>query len=172
MKLILLIGSFFLFSTVYDITLPAANGDTIKMSDFKGKMVLVVNIASQSSYVDQLRGLDSLYIQHKDKLVIIACPSNSFGHEPLSDSEISSLLLKKYNIHFLVGGMTPVTGDTRSPLYQWLGEVSRNGVSENTVAGDFQKYLISPEGKLIGFFAGEITPDNALLHAAISGEVR
>lgn len=171
MKLLVLISCFFLFPGIYDLELSMSNGETIKMSDFKGKMVLVVNTASGSRLVSQLSGLESLYQKYKDRLVIIACPSNSFGHEPLNDKEIAKLMQENYNVHFLLAAKTDVAGSSRSAIYKWLGEIRQNGVEENTVAGDFHKYLINKDGKLVGFFAGQVLPDDALLNAAILEEV-
>lgn len=169
MNLFAYLLSAILYTGIYSFQIPAADGGTINLADHQGKRILIVNIASGSKLVSQLNGLEALHQLHKDSLTIIAVPSNSFGKEPLTDAEISTLLKTTYDVHFLIAAKANVTGSTKIPLYGWLGEYVQNGVTDNPAIGDFQKYLVGKDGSLIGFFAGSVDPSDELFLQAITG---
>ena len=158
MKLYLYITCLLIATGIYEFTIPAISGGTIKLKDYKGKKMLIVNIATGSRFASQLSNLEALYQQHKDSLVIIAVPSNSFGKEPLSNQEIQRELTSKYNTHFLVAAKSVVSGATRIPLYKWLTSAEQNGVVDNPVNADFQKFLINNSGHLVGIFSSTTDP--------------
>ncbi|HKK42681.1 MAG TPA: glutathione peroxidase [Bacteroidales bacterium] len=135
----------------YDYQLKDINGKTYKMSDLKGKKVLIVNTATQCSLSPQFSGLEQLYKDNSDKLVVIAVPSNDFGDkEPGSDNEIKNYVEKHYDVTFPVMAKTSVKGEDENPLYKWLTEKKLNGVMDTKVAWNYQKYMIDENGKLVG----------------------
>lgn len=155
------------FTNIYEYTVPAASGGTFRLNDYKGKKMLIVNIATGSRFSSQLTALETLYQRHKDSLVVIAIPSNTFGKEPLNDLEIGQQLTDKYNAHFLVAAKSIVSGATQLPLYKWLTSANENGVVDNPVTADFQKFLINNDGQLVGIFSANAEPLGAELENAI-----
>ena len=166
----------FLFSfcltgqSVYEFSIPAANGiDTISLSGYAGKQILIVNTALESNYTYQLTGLAQLSQTYGDSLVIIAVPSNSFGNEPNNDSAIQYQLAHIFNIQFPVAAKSAVAGTDALPLYQWLNQKILNGSVDNIVTSDFTKYLINSSGQLTGIFSPEVEPMSSVLQDAIKG---
>lgn len=151
----------------YDLKIKSVAGNTINLSDYKNKTVLIVNTALNSIDVSQLQQLENLYQQYKGKgLIIIAVPSNDFLNEPKPGNEIA--ILYKNAVSFVVAEKSTVTGANISSLYKWLSQKSENGSISNDVKRDFQKFLISKEGKLVGVFSGKVNPANDVLRNAIN----
>jgi glutathione peroxidase len=169
MSLLIFVSSIFtLFTSFYDHSLQGINGTTINLNNYRGKKVLVVNIASGSSQVEQLAGLESLYQQHKDSLIVIAVPSNSFGKEPLDNQAIHQQLTATYSVHFLIATKSEVTGPSMLPLYQWLNSSIANGTMDTPVIGDFQKILVNGQGQIVGVFAHSEDPMGEMMQRAIT----
>ena len=152
----------------YDYTLPSPDGSSLPLSRYKGKKVMIINIASASRYSFQLDSLETLYEKYHDNLTIIAVPSNSFLHEPLDDAGIQQLIAT-HHISFPVTARSVVTGATRLPLYEWLAKKDLNSIVDYAVLGDFQKVLISPEGKIVGMFSGATNPMDIYVQEAVAG---
>jgi len=145
--------------SIYDIKLKALNGDIITLSDYKGKYILFVNVASECGFTGQYDDLQKLYDQHKDKLMIIGTPCNQFGgQEPGTAIEIQSFCKKNYGVTFLLTEKLDVKGDNQHPLYRWLTNKSKNGISNSTVKWNFQKYLIDKNGELIDYYYSITNP--------------
>jgi len=145
--------------SIYDIKLKALNGDIITLSDYKGKYILFVNVASECGFTGQYDDLQKLYDQHKDKLMIIGAPCNQFGgQEPGTAIEIQSFCKKNYGVTFLLTEKLDVKGDNQHPLYRWLTNKSKNGISNSTVKWNFQKYLIDKNGELIDYYYSITNP--------------
>lgn len=156
-------------ATIYDFKIDALTGGTIDFSQYKGKKILVVNTASQCGYTPQYEGLEKLYEQHKDKLVIVGVPSNDFGQqEPGSNEEISTFCKKNYGVTFPMAAKVDVKGDNIAPLYQWLTQKSHNHFMDSEVKWNFQKYLLDENGKLVAVFYSKTTPDSPELLEAIN----
>ncbi|AXY74408.1 glutathione peroxidase [Paraflavitalea soli] len=169
MNLWLYITHLILFAGIYDFTIPSATGDVININDYRGKKILIVNIATSSHFASQLGNLETLYQRHKDSLTIIAIPSNSFTKEPLSDQQIQETLKNKYHTHYLVAAKSTVSGYTQLPLYKWLTQIENNGVVNNPVNADFQKFLINKKGAIVGIFSSTTDPlakelENAIIN--------
>jgi len=156
-----------LLTGIYTYSIPASGGGTIDIANYKGKKILIVNIASNSKYAPQLSLLEELYQKHKDSLVIIAVPSNSFTKEPLSDQQIKERLLNQYHVSYLIAAKSSVSGALQLPLYKWLTLAEKNGVVNNPVTGDFQKFLINGKGSLVGIFSPDTDPLATELQNAI-----
>lgn len=142
----------------YELQIRDAQGSEIDLTAFKGKRVLVVNIASSSDQANQLHALQQLYQQHSDSLIILGVPSNNFGNEPLADSVVVGHLQQQYGITFIITERMSVAGPSQHSLYQWLTMETKNGAASSTVYGDFQKYLVGKNGELVGVFGSSVLP--------------
>ncbi len=147
----------------YDFAIPSLVGDSsINMASFKGKKVLIVNVASKCGYTPQYKDLETLNKQMGDKLVIIGCPSNQFlGQEPGTATEIAEFCSLTYGVSFRMTQKMDVIGKNQHPLYQWLTQKSQNNVSDNTVSWNFNKFLIDENGNLIKHFGSKVNPMSA-----------
>ncbi|HEV2481496.1 MAG TPA: glutathione peroxidase [Puia sp.] len=143
---------------IYQFSVTGIDGKVIHFSDFKGKHMLLVNIASGSPYANQIPHLEQLYEQLKDSLVVIAFPSNDFGNEPADDATLKNLLSSQYNVRFLIAAKGPVSGTGQPGLFNWLANGSLNGTMSHPVQADFQKYLINANGQVVAFFMPFVDP--------------
>lgn len=155
------------FISFYTLSFKSNTGNTIPFSNYQGKKVLLVNIATQSPNANQIAELESLYQQYSDSLIIVAFPSNDFGNESGTNESIATSLEANYHIHFILAEKTNVSGTGKSELYQWLSDQSLNGMLNSEVKKDFYKYLINSEGRLIGIFSDEVSPLSNTLQSAI-----
>jgi glutathione peroxidase len=143
----------------YDFTITDINSKELKLNTLKGKYVLCVNVASKCGYTKQYAQLQELADHYKDKLVIIGFPCNQFGwQEPGTESEILTFCQKNYGVTFPLSQKIDVKGSDQAPIYQWLTNQTLNGESKHSVKWNFHKFLVSPEGKLIGNFSSSVTP--------------
>jgi len=146
-------------STVYDFSITCIDGKEINLEDYKGKKMLLVNVASKCGYTSQYEGLQTLYEQNIENLVIIGLPCNQFMHqEPGTNKEIKAFCTKNYGVTFPITEKVNVKGDKIHPLYSWLTRKELNGVEESKVKWNFQKYLIDEEGKLVQVFGSKVEP--------------
>jgi glutathione peroxidase len=140
------------------------------MSQYQGKKILLVNIASESPEAAvQIPQLEQLYQQYKDSLVVIGFPSNDFGNEPRTNEELKMLMQLTYHAAFPMAarmGVKDSTGNTH-PLYSWLQHKSANGVMDVHISKDFQKILIDNNGSVIGFFGSRVLPMSNTIQNAI-----
>jgi len=140
-------------TSIYTIGLTSISGEQINLSDYKGKKILFVNVASKCGFTDQYDGLQKLYDTYKDKLVIIGLPCNQFGEqEPGNTSEIQSFCRLNYGVEFPLTEKIHVKGEQQHPLYSWLTEKTKNGRMDSSVKWNFQKYLIDENGRLVDVF--------------------
>lgn len=166
----LLIGLMLVASTsIYTVHFTTIDGNDHSFSLYEGKKVLIVNIATGASRVDQLAGLEQLYQQYHDSLVVIGFPSNSFGHESRSNAEIQAFCESQYGVSFPLSGKVDVKGENMASIYQWFAHSSENGVMDAAVIGDFQKFLVDKNGALIGVFSPLISPMDSTIQNAITG---
>lgn len=166
--LIFFVGALFFYeSSIYSYRAPAIDGSSIDFNNYRGKKIFLVNVATGSVYASQLPALEQLYQQHKDSMVIMGFPSNSFGNEPLSDAQIESSLRNTYGITFPLAAKQVVIGDSAHAVYKWLTSKEENGVLKSRVRGDFQKYLLNSQGKLVGIFDTATSPLSARIQTAI-----
>ena len=144
----------------YDLSIKSIDGKTtLNMSQFKGKMVLCVNVASKCGYTPQYEGLQKLYDAHKDHLVIIGFPCNQFlGQEPGSSEEIASFCKKNFGVTFPLTEKIDVKGTAQHPVYQWLSNKETNGKQDITVKWNFGKFLINEKGEFVEYFASGVEP--------------
>jgi glutathione peroxidase len=129
------------------------------MSDYKGKYVLCVNVASKCGYTYQYEELQQLQDQYKENLVVIGFPCNQFlSQEPGTAEEIREFCTKNYGVQFPLSEKLDVKGTKQHPVYQWLTSKQLNGVSDDEVKWNFHKYLISPNGKWLQAFSSKVKP--------------
>jgi len=145
--------------SIYQTSINDINGRTIEFSKYKGKKILIVNVASKCGYTRQYADLQKLYEQYSDKLVIIGVPCNQFlNQEPGTNEEIKSFCTKNYGVTFPITEKVNVKGNDIHPLYKWLTQKEFNGVIDSKVKWNFQKYLIDEKGKLVVVFESKVKP--------------
>ena len=121
----------------------------------------MVNTASKCGYTPQYEGLEKVYEQYKDKLVIIGFPCNQFGgQEPGTNEEIVSFCKKNYGVTFPLADKIDVKGENTAAIYQWLTQKSKNGVLEASISWNFNKFLLDENGKMMAYFPSNIKPDS------------
>ena len=151
--------------TFYDIKVKDIEGNMVDLSKYKGKKVLVVNVASKCGYTPQYKKLEKLYKNYKDSnLVILGFPCNDFNEqEPGTEKEIKTFCTKNYGVTFPMMAKIKVLGDDMEPLYKWLQRKSENGVQDNDVKWNFNKFMISEEGEFQGYLPSQVEPDNQII---------
>ena len=155
-------------SSVYEISLNKISGESFKLSDYKGKKVLIVNTASKCGYTSQYGDLEKLYQEYKDKLEIVGMPCNQFmGQEPGKNSEISAFCKKNYGVTFTLLEKGYVKGSNQHPLYSWLTKKEKNGVDDYKITWNFNKFLLDEDGKLIGYFGSGVSPTSEKITSLI-----
>jgi glutathione peroxidase len=151
-----------------DFVVKDIDGKDFDLAQLKGKVVLIVNVASKCGYTPQYAGLEKLYEANKDAgLVIVGFPANNFkGQEPGNNDEIKQFCTSKYNVTFPMMSKISVKGDDKHPLYQLLtGE-------KGEVTWNFNKFLIGRDGKLIEHFDSKAKPDDEKLTGAIENALK
>ena len=148
-------------STVYDFSMPRLNGKDEDLSDYKGKVLLVVNTASKCGFTPQFEGLEKLYADLKDKgLAVLGFPCNQFGgQEPGSSEEIQEFCTVNYGINFPIFEKVDVKGEDAHPLFKYLTSEKKGLLGSESIKWNFTKFLINKEGKPIARFAPNTTPE-------------
>ncbi|WGD34841.1 glutathione peroxidase [Olleya sp. YS] len=148
--------------SIYDIEINSLQGKTINLKTFKGKHILFVNVASKCGFTSQYKDLQELHEAHNDKLQIIGVPCNQFGNqEPGDANTIEEFCEVNYGVLFLITEKIDVKGNKQHPLYEWLTQKQKNGVSNSKVKWNFQKYLVNPEGQLVDYFYSMTNPNSS-----------
>ncbi|MGB5238981.1 MAG: glutathione peroxidase [Flavobacteriaceae bacterium] len=147
--------------SLYDIEINTLEGPALRFSEFKGKHLLFVNVASQCGFTRQYKALQSLSEEYKDELVVIGIPCNQFGNqEPGDASDIRSFCDVRFGVTFPLTEKVKVKGPGQHPLYQWLTDKNLNGKKSSSVRWNFQKYLVDKEGKLVDVFYSTTSPSS------------
>jgi glutathione peroxidase len=155
--------------TVYDFTLNSIDGQPAPLATFKGKVVLLVNVASRCGYTPQYKALESVYEKYKDRgLVIVGIPANNFGsQEPGTNQEIKTFCTAKYHVTFPMMAKVSVKGSDKTPLYQFLTDKTANPQTGGEIEWNFTKFLVGPDGRVITRFESAVEPDSSEVTAAI-----
>lgn len=145
---------------IYELSIKSLDGTKdIKLSEFKGKKILFVNVASECGYTKQYEDLQKLHEKFKDNLVLIGLPCNQFGgQEPGSAEEIQTFCKKNYGVTFLLTEKIEVKGDKQHPIYQWLTKETENGKGNYEVGWNFNKFLVNENGELMAYFGSRTKP--------------
>lgn len=146
--------------SIYDYEVKLNNGDTVKLENYKGKKMLLVNTASDCIYTRQYEMLQSLWEQNKDRLVVIGFPANDFGaQEQGTDEEIAKFCSMNYGVTFpLSHKSTVIHDDEQHPVFQWLTQKDKNGWNEQPPSWNFAKYLVDERGQLVAYFEPAVAP--------------
>jgi glutathione peroxidase len=169
MKILLALSLFlssFSSSSIYDYKIKALDSDQeIDLSSFKGKKILIVNVASKCGYTPQYEDLQKLSMQYDDKLVVLGFPCDQFaGQELDSELEIKQFCTTEFHVTFPMTTVIDVKGKDQHPIYKWLTEKSMNGVGDYSVSWNFNKFLIDENGNLLEYFSSKVKPmDEAIL---------
>lgn len=139
--------------SIYDISINSLDGKPISLSDFKGKKILFVNVASECGFTNQYKELQSLSDNFSDKLVVIGSPCNQFGkQEPGNASQIQEFCELNFGVTFLLTEKIAVKGSQQHPLYHWLTSKKLNGRKSSSVKWNFQKYLVDENGNPMDYY--------------------
>ena len=155
--------------SVYEFKMKALMGnEEIALSKYKGKKIVILNVASACGYTPQYADWEAFYKQHKGKVVVLGFPANNFGgQEPGSSEKIATFCQKNYGVTFPLFEKIDVVGEKQAPLYKWLTTKSMNGWNEQVPGWNFCKYVVDENGKLTHFFASGIKPGDAGFKRAV-----
>ena len=156
-------------SSIYDFTMKSIDGQKVSLSAYRGKVVMLVNVASKCGFTPQYSALESVYEKYKDKgLVIVGVPANNFGQqEPGTDDEIKKFCSNKYNVSFPMMSKVSVLGDDKTPLYVFLTDKATDPGFAGDIKWNFTKFLFDRNGKPVARFEPATTPDSPQVVAAI-----
>ncbi|MHB8904755.1 MAG: glutathione peroxidase [Melioribacteraceae bacterium] len=156
---------------INNIVVKDMNGKEVNLADYKGKVLLIVNVASKCGYTPQYEGLETIYNKYKEKgFEILAFPCNDFGgQEPGTNEEIKTFCSSKYNVTFKLFDKIKVLGDERSPLYARL--INNNVTEKGDVKWNFEKFLIDKNGNIVSRFRSKVKPESEEITKAIESEL-
>lgn len=157
---------------ISDITVKDMDGKDVKLSGYRGKVLLIVNVASKCGFTKQYKGLEAMYEKYRNKgFEILAFPCNDFGgQEPGSNEEIKEFCSLNYGVSFRLFDKIKVLGDEKSPLYARLTDNDVTGKSD--IRWNFEKFLISKDGEIIERFESKVTPEDERLNSMIDSELK
>ena len=140
----------------HDFTIESISGETINLSDYKSKVVLLVNTASKCGFTPQYSGLQKIYERYKDDgLVVLGVPTNDFNQELSKESDVKEFCEIRFGVEFPMSSIQPIRGENAHPIYKWIQ-------SNVSVIGqprwNFHKYLIGKDGKIINWFSSMTSP--------------
>jgi len=158
--------------SVYDFTLNSIDGQPTPLGTYKGKVLLVVNVASRCGYTPQYSALESVYEKYKDRgLVIVGVPANNFGaQEPGTNQEIKTFCTRKYNVQFPMMSKVSVKGSDMTPLYQYLTDSGQNPQTGGEIKWNFTKFMVDRNGKVVQRFEPAVTPEQ--MDAAVAAALK
>ena len=147
-------------STIHNYSIESLNRDSeISLSEYTGKKILIVNVASKCGFTPQYKDLQKLYELYSDKLVVLGIPCNQFlRQEPGSEALIAEFCSSNYGVTFPMTTKVDVKGKDQHPIYKWLTQKELNGKGDYKVSWNFNKFLIDEEGNLIEYFASGVNP--------------
>lgn len=156
-------------SSIYDFTMKDIDGKDVKLSSFKGKALMVVNVASKCGYTSQYEQLEAVYKRFKDRgFVVLGFPANNFmGQEPGTEAEIKEFCSTKYGVTFPMFSKISVTGADQHPLYGYLTNKATNPDFAGDISWNFNKFIIDRNGKVTARFASKDKPDAENVISAI-----
>jgi len=154
---------------VLEFTLNSIDGKPAPLSEYKGKVVLIVNVASNCGFTPQYEGLEAVYRKYKDQgFVVLGFPANNFGgQEPGTNEEIKTFCTRKYSVTFPMYSKISVKGDDKAPLYQFLTDKQAHPETGGEIKWNFTKFLVGKDGKVIARFESPVKPESPEVTAAI-----
>ena len=159
--------------TIYDHDVKALDGSAADLSDHQGEALLIVNVASKCGLTPQYEGLERIHEQYKDRgFSVLGFPCNQFmGQEPGSAEEIATFCSTTYGVTFPLFEKIEVNGDNQDPLYAELEKTPDAEGHSGDVRWNFEKFLVSPQGEVVGRFAPQVEPEAPELVTAIEGQL-
>jgi glutathione peroxidase len=159
--------------SIFDVQIGKLQGEPLDLADFKGKAVLVVNVASRCGLTPQYTGLENLQKQYGDRgFTVLGVPCNQFaGQEPGTADEIDTFCSTTYGITFPITEKVDVNGQKRHPLYQQLTDTPDADGAAGDIQWNFEKFLVSPDGEVVNRFRPPVDPESAEVTAAIEAVV-
>jgi len=160
-------------SGLYSFTLNSIDGNPAPLASYKGKVVLIVNVASQCGYTPQYSALESIYEKYKSQgFVILGFPANNFGaQEPGTNEEIKTFCARKYNVTFPMYAKISVKGSDQAPLYSYLTKETGSGIA-GEIKWNFTKFLVDRNGNVVQRFEPAVTPDSQEMTSAIESRLK
>jgi len=155
--------------SVYEFTMKDIDGKDIKLNQYKGDVVMIVNTASKCGYTPQYEGLEKIYEEYKDKgFVILGFPANNFmGQEPGTEKEIKEFCTLKYHVSFPMFSKISVKGEDQHPLYSFLTNKESDPEFAGDITWNFNKFLVDKKGTIVARFSSKDTPESDTVTAAI-----
>jgi len=155
--------------SIYDFTMKSIDGKPVSLSEYHGKVLLLVNVASKCGFTPQYAGLEALYEKYKNQgLVIVGVPANNFaGQEPGTNEEIKKFCSNKYNVTFPMMAKVSVLGPDKTPLYVFLTDKSTDPQLAGDIKWNFTKFLFDRNGKPVARFEPDVTPDSPQVTSAV-----
>lgn len=145
--------------SIHQFKVTGIEGEEIDFAQFKGKKIMVVNVASECGFTPQYQQLQELYEEFQDKLMIVGFPSNDFGgQEPGTNEEIRAFCTLRYGVDFPLTAKITIKGSNMHPVYQWLTQKTQNAVADSEVHWNFHKYLLDESGHLVKSFPSVVSP--------------
>jgi glutathione peroxidase len=159
--------------SIFDVQIGQLQGEPLDLADFKGKAVLVVNVASKCGLTPQYTGLENLQKEYGDRgFTVLGVPCNQFaGQEPGTADEIEQFCSTTYGITFPITEKVDVNGQKRHPLYQQLTETPDADGAAGDIQWNFEKFLVSPEGDVVKRFRPPVDPESAEVTSAIEAVI-
>ena len=155
-------------TSVYDFTVKSIDGKDVKLSQYKGKKLLIVNTASECGFTPQYKELEELYKKHGDKVTVLGFPANNFGgQEPGTEAQIATFCEKNYGVTFPLFSKVSVKGVDTAPLFKFLADKTQNGAVADAPNWNFCKYLVDEKGHVLKFYKSDVTPLSSALLADI-----
>ncbi len=156
-------------ASIYDFTMKDIDGKDVKLSDYRGKTLLIVNVASRCGYTPQYEGLERVYEKYKGKgLVILGFPANNFGsQEPGSNQEIKTFCSTTYGVSFPMFAKISVKGADKHPFYAYLTDKETDPQFAGEIGWNFAKFVVNKEGQIVARFASSDEPESEKVKNAI-----
>ncbi|MBP6794836.1 MAG: glutathione peroxidase [Saprospiraceae bacterium] len=154
---------------LYDFKIKSLTDESIiDLSTYRGKKVIILNVASECGYTPQYANWQKFHEAHGDKVIVLGFPSNDFGaQEPGDNKQIASFCQKNYGVTFQLFDKITVKGENKHPLYKWLSTKELNGWNEKEPSWNFCKYVVNEKGELTNYFGSKVLPTDEVFLAAI-----
>jgi glutathione peroxidase len=156
----------------HDLKTTLGSGEDLPFDTFKGKMVLLVNTASDCGYTPQYEGLQRLQERYRDRLAVVGFPANDFKQQEQGDNrEIAAFCKRNYGVDFpLAAKSSVVSGHTQHPVFRWLSDRSLNGWNDRPPVWNFTKYLVDGKGRLVGVLEPSVDPEGPEMTALLDAD--
>ncbi|MDZ4350308.1 MAG: glutathione peroxidase [Xanthomonadaceae bacterium] len=158
---------------IYDFTVTTLEGKPQPLADFRGKTLLIVNVASKCGFTPQYTGLEKLWQSYRERgLVVLGFPCDQFGHqEPGGAEEIRNFCSTEYEVSFPIMAKIEVNGSGADPLYRWLKSQKSGFLGTSAIKWNFSKFLVGPDGQVVGRYGPTDKPESLVedIEAALAG---